>query len=274
MNCNCQPLDLFSTKNDAPPNEKKFANINGIQMYYETYGDSLKQPLLLIHGNGGFISTQRFQIEFFRNKYYIIAADSRCHGKSEDGKELLTYDLMVDDYNALLDHLKIDSVYIIGQSDGGIIGLELAIKYPRKVKKLVSTGPNIRPDSSALWMWSIDLVKSQLSSVEKNINNGDTSKSLVRQKAQLNLMDKFPNMSNDDLAKIKAPVLIIAGDADIIRLEHILTIYQNIPKAHLFIMPGATHFMLFEEPDFYNQVINRFLENPFKRPTSKERLIN
>jgi pimeloyl-ACP methyl ester carboxylesterase len=69
--------------------------------------------------------------------------------------------------------------------------------------------------------------------------------------------------------EILAPVLVISGDGDIIKLEHILDIYQNIPKAQLFIMPGATHFMLREEYSLFNQIAERFLDNPFKRPTTK-----
>ena len=111
------------------------AKVNGIKMYYEIYGNPARQPLLLIHGNGGSIFSERCQIEYFKNQYRIIVADSRFHGRTEDGSELLTYDLMAKDYKALLDYLKIDSAYILGQSDGGIIGLIIAIKHPEKVKK-------------------------------------------------------------------------------------------------------------------------------------------
>jgi pimeloyl-ACP methyl ester carboxylesterase len=86
-------------------------------------------------------------------------------------------------------------------------------------------------------------------------------------------MDKYPNINNDELTKIQAPVLVMAGDGDMIKLEHILDIYQNIPKAQLFIMPGATHFMLREEYSLFNQIVGRFLDNPFKRPTTKDLLL-
>ncbi|MCX6259385.1 MAG: alpha/beta hydrolase [Bacteroidia bacterium] len=251
----------------------KFANVNGIHMYYETYGDISKQPLLLIHGNGGYIYAERCQIEHFKDKYYVIIADSRFHGKTENGSELLTYDLMAKDYNSLLDYLKIDSAYIIGQSDGGIIGLLLSINYPKKVKKLVTTSPNLRPDTTALEKWAVELTRKDLDEVEKKIKSGETSENLIRQRAQLNLMDKYPNISIDELAKIQAQVLIMAGDGDVIKMGHILEIYQNIPRAQLFIMPGATHFMLREEYSLFNQIAGRFLDNPFKRPTTKEQII-
>ena len=251
----------------------KYAKVNGIKMYYEIYGDISKQPLLLIHGNGGYIYAERCQIEHFKDKYYVIVADSRYHGKTENGYETLTYDLMAKDYNSLLDFLKIDSAYIIGQSDGGIIGLLLAMDYPEKVKKLVAAGPNLRPDTTALQKWAVELTRKDLDEVEKKIKGGDTSENLARLRSQLNLMDKYPDIRNSELAKIKAPVLIMAGDGDLIKLEHILDIYQNIPNSQLFIMPGATHFMLREEYSLFNQIVERFLDNPFKRPTTKELLL-
>jgi pimeloyl-ACP methyl ester carboxylesterase len=251
----------------------RFAVVNGIRMYYETYGDPARQPLLLIHGNGGYIYAERCQIEHFKDKYYVIIADSRFHGKSDNGSELLTYDLMAKDYNSLLDYLKIDSVYIIGQSDGGIIGLILAMNYPDKVKKLVTTAPNLRADTTALPEWYIELDRNDLKELENKIARGDKSDDLVRLKSQITLMVKYPKIRDSELARIHAPVLVIAGDGDIIKLEHILDIYQNIPKAQLFIMPGATHFMLREEYRLFNQIAERFLDNPFKRPTTKELLL-
>jgi len=252
------------------PNAAKWANVNGIRMYYETYGDISNQPLLLIHGNGGSIYSGRCQIEHFKNKYYIIAADSRFHGKTDNGSKILTYDLLTEDYYALLNVLKIDSVYIIGQSDGAIIGLLLAMNYPQKVKKLAAAGPNIKPDSTAFYDWELNLLEMTL----KSFNMDDTTSSSIRLRSQINLMAKYPNFNSNELLKIQAQVLIMAGDDDAIKLEHIIDIYHHIPKAQLFIMPGATHFMLREEHVLFNQILERFLDSPFKRPTTKEHFIN
>jgi pimeloyl-ACP methyl ester carboxylesterase len=272
--CFSQDTCFVTIKYGDNPDAGKFAVVNGIRMYYETYGDPANQPLLLIHGNGGYIYAERCQIEHFKDRYYVIIADSRFHGKTENGPEELTYDLMAKDYNSLLDFLKIDSVNIIGQSDGGIIGLLMAMNYPKKVKKLVTTAPNLRADKTALPEWYIKFNKKDLKETDDKINRGNTSDDLFRLRSQINLMVKYPNISNKELAKIKAPVLVMAGDGDIIKLEHILDIYQNIPKAQLLIMPGATHFMLREEYSLFNQIAGRFLDNPFKRPTTKEQLFN
>ncbi len=247
----------------------QFASVNGLEMYFETYGDSADQPLLIIHGNGGSIKSEICQIEYFKDDYFIIVADSRFHGKTTNGDQRLTFELMASDYTSLLDYLNIDSSYIIGLSDGGIIGLLLAMNYPNKVSKLVSNSPNLRPDSTAVWQWDIDNVSNALKEVESKIVQGETSAENFRAKEHLNLLDKHPNIERNELKRIKAPVLVMAGDADLIKLRHILEIYESIPKSQLMIMPGATHDMPSSKHELFNQMVERFLSNPFERPTAR-----
>jgi pimeloyl-ACP methyl ester carboxylesterase len=125
----------------------KYYNIRGIKMYCEIYGSG--KPLLMIHGNGGSIKAFYKTIPYFAKKYKVIAVDSRSQGKSEDDKDSLSFEMMADDFAALLDALHIDSTYVIGWSDGGINALLLAIRHPGKVIKLAATGANITPDSTA-----------------------------------------------------------------------------------------------------------------------------
>ncbi len=126
----------------------KYVKTRGFNMYYETYGSG--EPLLIIHGNGGSINNFVYQIPYFSKNYKVIVADSRAQGKSADNKDSLSYEMMADDLNALLDTLHVDSCYVIGWSDGGINGLLLAIRHPNKVKKLAVTGANLWPDSPPL----------------------------------------------------------------------------------------------------------------------------
>ena len=141
-----QPTPLSYGDNSTAGN---YANINGIKMYYEIYGEGA--PLVLIHGNGGSISSMREQVGFFSKHYKVIAVDSRAQGKTNDNGDSLTYDMIAADLNALLDNLKIDSAYMIGQSDGAIVGLIMGYQYPVKVKMLAAMAPNIRPDSVVLY---------------------------------------------------------------------------------------------------------------------------
>src|SRR6185503_9946666 len=108
------------------------------------------EPLLMIHGNGGSINNFVYQIPYFFQKYKVIVADSRAQGKSVDNSDSLSYEMMADDLNALLDSLRLSSCCVIGWSDGGINGLLLAIRHPDKVKKLAVTGANLWPDTTAI----------------------------------------------------------------------------------------------------------------------------
>src|SRR6185503_1136407 len=105
----------------------KYADIRGFKMYYEQYGQG--EPLLIIHGNGGSINNFLYQIPYFSKEYKVILADSRSQGKSIDNSDSLSYEMITDDLNALLDSLQLDSCYVIGWSDGGIEGLMLAIRH-------------------------------------------------------------------------------------------------------------------------------------------------
>src|SRR6476620_806807 len=125
-----------------------YIKTRGFSMYYEAYGNG--EPLLLIHGNEGSINNFLYQIPYFSQQYKVIVADSRAQGKSTDNNDSLSYEMMADDLNALLDSLRLSSCYIIGWSDGGINGLLLAIRHRDKVKKLAVTGANLWPDTTAV----------------------------------------------------------------------------------------------------------------------------
>ncbi|HEY5407387.1 MAG TPA: alpha/beta hydrolase, partial [Ginsengibacter sp.] len=118
------------------PAAGKYYNIRGIKIYCEIYGSG--SPLLMIHGNGGSIASFKENIPYFSKKYKVIVADSRSQGKSKDINDSLSFEMMADDEAALLDALHIDSAYVLGWSDGGIIALLLATRHPEKVIKLAS----------------------------------------------------------------------------------------------------------------------------------------
>ena len=120
---------------------------DGVKLYYEVYGTG--EPLLLVHGNGGSIGDLGAQIAHFRRRYKVIAMDSRDQGKSADSPDTLTYEKMTDDLAALLDHLKVGPVNVLGWSDGGIEALLLGIRHPAKVKKIVAMAANLNPSEQA-----------------------------------------------------------------------------------------------------------------------------
>jgi pimeloyl-ACP methyl ester carboxylesterase len=233
-------------------------HINGINMYYEIYGSG--KPLVLLHGNGGSIRGQRGRIEYFKKYFQVIAIDSRAHGKSTDDiTKPLTYIQMASDVNTLLDSLKIDSAYVWGQSDGGILGLLLAINYPKKTSKLGTFGANIFPGKKAVFN-EIDQMVLDTLKITKDL----TTKRLY------SLLAHQPNITEKDLQKIKCPVLIMSGDRDAIRLEHSIKIFDNIENSNFFVMPGATHFGSREKPELFNLVLSDFFNQPFSKTSSVE----
>jgi Predicted hydrolases or acyltransferases (alpha/beta hydrolase superfamily) len=247
-----------------------FAVVNGIRLYYETYGSG--PPLLLIHGNGGSIWGMRCQIAHFSRSYRVIVADSRAHGKSEDGSGPLTYEQIADDLAALLREVNASSTAVLGQSDGAIVALLLGIRYPSKVNKIVANSPNLWPDETAMAAWVFPLMKQDLERAEAMIAKGDHSKNWVRIKRWNELMLNEPHIQLGELRRIQAPVLISGADEDVIKTEHLLDIYRNLQHAQLSILPGTTHFLTQGQYERFNAMAERFLSNPFTRPTTKQEI--
>jgi len=245
----------------------KYAHINGIKFYYETYGTG--DPLVLIHGNGDNIAGMAAQIDYFSGKYRVIVADSRGHGNSGMGEGPLNYAQMMEDWNSLLNQLKITNANIFGWSDGGIIGLLLAIKHPDKVGKLAIMGANLRPDGTAIQAWVKPLLNRAVKHVDDMSAKQDTSENWATQRQLLNLLITQPHIDVTSLHQIKAPVLVMAGDRDVIKLEHTVEIFQNIKKSNLAILPGNTHFAPANTPDKLNNLLNDFFTKPFTMPTTE-----
>ena len=230
-----------------------FKEINGINFYYEIYGTG--KPLIFLHGNGGSIKSASAKIDYFKKYFKVIAIDSRGHGKSIDTTtKQLTYVQMANDIKVLLDSLNIDSAFVSGQSDGGILGLLLAINFPAKISKLATYGANMFPGKKAVFN-EIDNMVSDTLKVTKDFNT----------RRLYSLLAYQPNIIKKDLQKIKCPVLIMSGDRDVIRLEHSIKIFNNIANANFFVMPGATHFGSYEKPELFNLVLLDFLNNPFSK---------
>ncbi|MBL0132328.1 MAG: alpha/beta hydrolase [Chitinophagaceae bacterium] len=237
----------------------KYYDIRGFKMYAEVYGKG--QPLLIIHGNGGSINNFIYQIPYFSKQYKVIIADSRAQGKSTDNGDSLTYEMMADDYAALLEVMKIDSAYVIGWSDGGINGLLLAIRHPEKVKKLAVTGANLVPDTTAVPQEIWDMVTPTLTELKNKPTKTDPEKNAHK---LYRLLAEQPHIPFTDLQKIACPALVIGGDHDVIKEEHTLLIYKNIPKAYLWILPGAGHSTPVVYKDDFNKVVDRFFSNPYR----------
>ena len=239
--------------------------LNGNHFYYEVYGHG--QPVLLIHGNGGSIADFKKLIGDFAEHHTVIAMDSRGQGKSEMGTATLTYEQMADDSNALLDYLKLAHVDILGWSDGGIIGLLISIHHPDKVNRLAVMGANLEPQ--AAYAWAIDGVARARDKLLLELAHSNDPKPVQVKLQLLDLLGNQPHIPLTDLGKIQAPTLVMAGDRDVIRDDHTLSLFHAIPQSQLAIFPGATHMIPLEDPVRFNQVVLHFFDQPFSMPDTK-----
>ena len=244
----------------------KYLNTRGFKMYYEIYGTG--KPLLIIHGNGGSIKDFSKQIPYFTREYKVILADSRAQGKSIDTGDSLNYEMMADDFNALLDHLHLDSCYVIGWSDGGINGLLLAMRHPEKVKKLAITGTNLWPDSTALEPSLFQF----LGYYADSLSRVKQTPEIKNQYKLVAMMTKEPNISLEQLHTIKYPTLVIGGDHDAILPKHTLLIAEAIPQSYLWILPNSGHSTPINYSKQFNETINDFFKKPYRSIEGMDRL--
>lgn len=243
-------------RNDAAGH---WLQIRGFKMYYETYGQG--EPLLIIHGNGRSISDFLYQIPYFSKEYKVILADSRAQGKSVDNSDSLSYEMMADDLNALLDSLHLDSCYVIGWSDGGIEGLMIAIRHPDKVKKLAVTGANLWPDTSAVDPFIYNATMDD----NKRLAALPTNDSIKTLRKLGHLLSYEPHISLEQLHTIKCPSLIIGGDHDVLLPKHTMLIADNISKSYLWIIPNSGHSTPIFKKDQFNTVVDDFFKTPYRK---------
>jgi pimeloyl-ACP methyl ester carboxylesterase len=237
----------------------KFYDVRGFKMYCEIYGQG--QPVLIIHGNGGSIENFAKNIPYFAGKYKVIIADSRSQGRSVDGGDSLTYEMMADDLSALLDQLHVDSANVIGWSDGGINGVLLAMRHPEKVKKLAVTGTNLWPDTNAVYQEVWDMVRPYYAGLKKKTSLNAQEKNSFK---LLRLLCEQPNIPLADLHTVKCPALVIGGDYDVIRPEHTMQIAHNIPRSYLWILPNSGHSTPVVYSELFNRTVDDFFIQPFR----------
>lgn len=231
---------------------------DGVTLYYEVYGAG--EPLLVVHGNGGSIADLSAQIAHFRKRYKVIAMDSRDQGKSGDSPDALTYEKMTDDLAALVDHLKVGPVDVLGWSDGGIEALKLGIRHPAKVKKIVAMAANLTPGESALAPDVIAMIRSMIDAIPAAARDTPQGRREIK---VAGMMLHEPQIDVKALAAITAPTLVLAADHDAIRDEHTVEIFHHVPNSQLAIFPNATHMIPFDDPATFNATVERFLRTPF-----------
>jgi len=246
-------------------NQGKYIKISNTNIYYEEYGSGM--PLLLLHG--GFGSIHHFQqvIPKFAKHFKVIAVDSPGHGRSELS-DSLSFELMTDYCSKLIDQLKLDSVYVVGYSDGGITGLLLAEKRPDKVKKVIASGANSKMDGIKPEV--LDYLKLiNPTFIETNLKDWleeYKSKSPNKDKWEKYITDMTKMYSQDTLisdqalSNIKAKTLLFFGDRDVVKLDHGIEMYQKIPGSQLCVLPNTPHEVFSASPELISNIGIAFLK--------------
>lgn len=252
-------LDFLIWRSFAVITQRQYFNVNGVRLHYETYGTS-GTPILVLHGGLGSIEDMSYQIKALAKAHLVIAADSRGHGQSTNSNVPLSYSLMCNDMLGLLDHLQLDRVDVVGWSDGAIIGLELAMKHPDRINRLVAISANFdvqgltdrSRDSDPL---DIDVPPTPL---RYRIFAPDPAHWPTIYRKVVAMWRTQPNYTLDDLALIKSFTLVIAGEFDVIKREHTDRMAKAIPNSQEIIVKGATHNLPVEKPELLNSAILKF----------------
>lgn len=198
-----------------------YITANGIEIHYRATGAG--RPIVLVHGNGEHGGIFKELAQSLTGEFTVYTPDSRCHGKSQQTEDI-SYDLMAEDTAAFIRELKLEKPVLYGFSDGGIIGLLIAMRYPNLLSEVIVSGANLFPKGIkwySLMYWRIRYI--------------------LNRKKSIKMMLVEPNISPEELHKIKIPVHVVAGANDIVTEKHTRLIAENIPNSTLDILPGEDH---------------------------------
>lgn len=244
-----------------PPADSGYAPVNGIQMYYAVFGSG--DPVLLIHGGLGHADIWASQVATLSKTHKVIVADSRGHGRSTRDAQPYGYDLMMSDYLALLDFLKVDKVALVGWSDGGIIGLDIAMKHPERLTRLYAQAANVTTDGVDPGVETNKTFGAYIERAGKDYQR--LSKTPDQYEAFVGEIVKMwgsePAWTKEQLATIMTPTAVVLGDHDeAIKRDHAEYMASAIPGAKLIILPNASHFAMLQAPDEYSQSVLDFID--------------
>jgi len=241
---------------------------NGATIDFEITGTG--KPVFILHGGLASREDLRALINHLSKTHKVVALDTRGHGKSTGADQPISYMLMASDVNNLATRLSLTDLTVIGQSDGGITALTVALNYPNIVKQLIVLGANFNhaalPESGKNYLRNFKVPKefdrAQFPGMylDDYFAGGRTIQNYQRWFDKLAIMwTTSPNYSTVDIAQIIVPVLVINGDRQDIPLAHTVTLYNALPSAQLLIVPGATHFLQHEKPEMLHRAISEFL---------------
>lgn len=249
---------------DLPTTDRSgMAAVNGIKIWYAVFGHG--SPVILVHGGKGNSNYWGLQIPALAEKYEVIVLDSRGHGRSTRNSEPINYHLMASDVLALMDALRIPKAALVGWSDGGIIGLDIAINHPERLTKLFAFGANAddsgvkddmdeHPAFHAYW----ERTTGEYQKLSPTPHEYNAFMEQLRK-----MWDSEPRISDEQLRRIRVPTWIVEGDrSEVIKREHTDHLAAVIPGAGELILPNVSHFALLQDPEQFNEALLHFLSRP------------
>ena len=260
-------VPLWKTLPEVPAlpaaDERGLAAVNDVRLYYEIFNKRGNNTVVLLHGGFGSSEVWGNEVPLLMKTHRVIVVDSRGHGRSTRSDQPFTYDLMASDVFKLLDQLNVQKASIIGWSDGGIIGLILAMQHPKRINKLFTFGANYNrsgytndaPDtaSSAEFMKRAEDDYRRLSPMP-----GDFA---GLKKALGKMYDKEPNLKPAALRAIRIPTVVAYGQYEqFIKPEHFKELEQLIPNAKLLMIPNVSHSGPLQDPVKFHQEVVGFLK--------------
>jgi pimeloyl-ACP methyl ester carboxylesterase len=258
---------LWKTLPEVPSlpqaDESGLAPVNDIKMYYAVFNKEGGAPVILLHG--GFVSSDDwgFEVPLLAKKHKVIVVDSRGHGRSSMSDQPLGYNLMASDVLQLMDELKIKKASIVGWSDGGIIGLILAIKYPERINKLFTFGANYNLSGNKTEPFDTALAARFMARVKENYRKLSPTPGNfpALRNALAKMYSTEPNLDPGDIKTIKAPTVIACGQYEqFFKREHFQQLAHLIPGAKLLVIPNVSHGGPIQDPLRFHKAVAALLD--------------
>jgi pimeloyl-ACP methyl ester carboxylesterase len=256
--------------------QKGYAPVDGLSMYYEIHGSAHadRPPLVLIHGGGDTIQTSFGKLipELARNRQ-VIAFEQQGFGHTADIPDRpFSFERSADNTAALLEYLRVEQADVLGFSNGGTIALQVAIRHPRLVRKLIIASGFFNHDGADTAFWA-GFEHAQLQQMPKELSDAYLAAAPHPENLQLffdkcvQRMRNFKDISVDTMRGIRSPALVIVGDEDVMRPEQAVEEYRLIPHSRLAVLPGTDHMSLTSRTAWLTPMINEFLYAPL--PSSR-----
>jgi len=221
------------------------APVNGIEMYYEIHGPAGGTPLVLLHGGGSTIEVTFGKIlPILARRRRVIAIEEQGHGRTSDRDQPVRFETSADDVAALLRRLGIEQADLFGFSNGASVALQVAIRHPGRVRKLVFASSMTKREGAHPQFWEF-MSRADFSNMPQPLKdaflkvNPDPARLRVMHDKDLDRMRQFVDVPDPAVRSVRASTLIVIGDQDIVRPEHAVELSRLIPKSRLLILPGG-----------------------------------